>query len=77
MTKDIAANVFQAAKAVEDTNQNISQASTVSRSIAHDIAEVNQAAGEIATSSSQVLISSEELSALAEKLTAIVANFKV
>jgi len=77
VTKGIAANVFQAAQAVEDTNQNISQASTVSRSIAHDIAEVNQAAGEIATSSSQVLISSEELSALAERLTAIVASFKV
>ena len=45
--------------------------------IAQDISEVNQAAGEMSSSSAQVQISAEELSKVSEQIQAMVAKFKV
>jgi len=77
VTKDIATNIAQAAYGIHEVNDNVTQTSRVSETIAHEITEANQAAGEIATSSSQVLISSEELARLAEHLKKIAAQFRV
>lgn len=77
VTREIASNVGQASKAVDETNRNVAQASVASGTISRDVDEVDRAAVEIATSSAQVLISSEELSKLSEALRAIVAKFKV
>ncbi len=49
----------------------------VSESIAHEIAEANQAAGEIATSSAQVMLSSGELARLAEHPDVTARKFKI
>ena len=67
----------EAATGVKDANQRVAQISTVSQSVAKDIATVNQASGEIASGSEQVLTSSAELSKLAEELQRMVARFKI
>ena len=55
----------------------MNQSSSVVNDMAHDIAEVNQSAGEMSNSSSQVNLSSEELSNLALQLNSMVGKFKV
>jgi methyl-accepting chemotaxis protein len=77
VTKDIAQNVGQAAAGVKDANHRVAQISTVSQSVAKDIAAVNQAAGDIAAGSEQVLTSSTELSRLSEELQQIVGRFQL
>ena len=77
VTKDIAANVGLAAAGVKDANHRVAQISTVSQSVAKDIATVGQAAGDIAAGSEQVLTSSTELSRLSEELQRIVGCFKL
>jgi len=77
VTRDIATNIAQAAFGIHEVNDNVTQTSRVSETIAHEITEANQAAGEIATSSSQVLISSEELARLAEHLKQLAGQFRV
>jgi methyl-accepting chemotaxis protein len=49
----------------------------VAGSIAQDIAEVNQAAGGMSSSSAQVKISAAELSKVALQIQAFMAKFKV
>ena len=77
VTKDIARNVGEAATGVEEANQRVSQISTVSQSVAKDITAVNQANADIASGSEQVLISSTELSKLAEDLQRLIGQFKI
>ena len=77
VTRDIATNIAQAAYGIQEVHDNVVQTTRVSESIAHEIAEANQSAGEIATSSSQVLMSSEELARLAEQLKALSGSYKV
>jgi hemerythrin len=77
VTKDIARNVGEAAIGVKDANQRVAQISTVSQSVAKDIATVNQAAGDISAGSEQVLTSAAELSRLAENLQRMVGRFQI
>jgi methyl-accepting chemotaxis protein len=77
VTKDIATNIAQAAYGIHEVNDNVSQTSRVSETIAHEITEANQAAGEISSSSAQVLISSEELARLAEHLKVMSGRFRL
>jgi methyl-accepting chemotaxis protein len=77
VTKDIARNVSQAAAGVADANQRVAQMTTVSQSVAKDIAAVNKAAGDMASGSEQTLTSAAELSKLAEDLRGMVSRFKV
>ena len=77
VTKDIAQNVAEAANGVKDGNQRVGQIATVSQSVAKDIATVNQAAGDMASGSEQVLTRAAELSRLAEELHRMARRFKV
>jgi methyl-accepting chemotaxis protein len=77
VTRDIASNVAQAAQGVQEVNQNVAQTSNVANTVVQEIVEVNQASGEVSSSSSQILLSSEELTRLAEQLRAITGKFKI
>ena len=77
VTREIARNVGEAASGVKDANGRVAQISSVSQSVARDIATVNQAAGDIASGSEQVLTSADELSKLAGELQGLVSKFKV
>ena len=76
-TREIATNIAQAAYGINEVNDNVAQTSRFSETIAHDISNVNQSAGEISASSTQVLINSEELARLAEQLKAMAGRFRV
>ena len=76
-TREIAGNVGQASQGLQEVNVNVANSSTASSEIARDIAMVNQSIGEMTNSSSQVNMSASELNSLAEKLSAMVARFKV
>ncbi|MBI5946248.1 MAG: methyl-accepting chemotaxis protein [Chloroflexi bacterium] len=77
VTRDIAANISQATRGVDDANERVSQTSTVTQSVAQDISAVNKAGNEIAHGSQQVQASASELSQLAEQLRSMVQAFKV
>ena len=77
VTKDIAANISQATRGVDEASERVSQTSTVSHSVAQDISAVNKAGNDIARGSQQVQSSAVELSTLAEQLRGMVQAFKV
>ncbi len=77
VTKDIAHNVAEAAHGVKSCSAGVSQISEVSGAVAKDLASVNLAATEIVTGSEQVLMSSQDLSKLAEALRGTVGRFNV
>lgn len=77
VTKDIARNVGEAASGVKDANGRVAEISAVSRTVAKDIATVNQTASDIASGSEQVLGSSTELSRLSENLQKLMSSFKL
>ncbi len=76
-TREIASNVNQASQGINEVNENVAQSSAVSSEIASDIATVNESANEMNTASNQVKVSAEGLSGVAEKLKAMVAQFKI
>ena len=77
VTKDIAGNISQATRGVDEASDRVSQTSTVAQSVAQDIAAVNVAGNDIARGSHQVQESASELSKLAEQLRNMVQAFKV
>ncbi len=77
VTKDVAGNIAQASGGVRDANLRVSQTAEVSKSIARDIAGVNQAVAGIRQGGEHVQASAAELSKLAEQLGAQVAHFRV
>jgi methyl-accepting chemotaxis protein len=77
VTKDIAGNVAQAAQGIQEVNQHVSQTSAAAETVTQEVVEVNQALGEISSSSAQVLLSSQELSRLAEQLKDLMSRFMV
>ncbi len=76
-TKEIAGNVVHVSGGIEEVNKSVSHSNKVAGQIAGDIAEVSQAAGEMSNSSSQVNMSAEKLSALADELKGMMKKFKV
>ena len=76
-TKGIAGNIAEASFGLTDANKRVSETSQVSREIARDIIDVDRAAGEMASGSDHVRSSAEELSKVAEMLTASTARFRV
>ncbi len=76
-TKEIADNVHQASQGIGEVNENVSQSSAVSAEIANDIATVNHSANEMNTASSQVKVSAQDLSKVADNLKQMVAQFKI
>ncbi len=76
-TREIAGNVSYASKGMTEVNQNAGQGSTGVERIAAEIADVNQMAGIILESSSQVDSSAEQLANLSEELRVMVGRFKI
>lgn len=76
-TAEIATNVSQAAQGIAEVNENVAQSSAVSQEISQEINEVSQVAGVINQDSDKVNSQANELLALAEKLAAIVNQFKL
>lgn len=76
MTREIAANITQAAQGIQEVNHNVAQSSEVSNNIAGDIGKVSGDAEEIFDNSAQVKTNADELSKLANLLNAVVERFK-
>lgn len=77
VTKDIASNISQATRGVDEANERVSQTSTVTQMVARDISAVNMAGNDIAEGSRQVQSSALELSNLSEQLRNMLQGFKV
>ncbi|MBL7644604.1 MAG: methyl-accepting chemotaxis protein [Candidatus Hydrogenedentes bacterium] len=76
-TRDIAMNISQGTRGVQEANDRVAQTAEAALSVARDIAGVDQAGQEMNEGSSQVHIAASELSRLAEQLQAMLARFKV
>jgi methyl-accepting chemotaxis protein len=77
VTRDLAGNIAQASMGVQEANDRVSQTAEVSRSIAQDIAGVNEAVMDLREGGKHVQASAVDLSKLAERLGAQVAQFKM
>ena len=76
-TQEIAVNIAQASRGMEQMSESVGQSSAVATSITTDISTVNFASAEISESSGQVKLSAEELQQLAVALKTIVEGFKI
>ncbi|WP_022664241.1 methyl-accepting chemotaxis protein [Desulfospira joergensenii] len=74
-TREISANVTQAAQGLGEVTQNVTQSSTVADEIASAITEVNQAAKEMTKNGAQINTSASGLNKLAEELNQTVGQF--
>jgi len=77
VSQDIASNIGGAMVGVREANGQVSETSRVSLNIAMDIAAVDESAGHIAEGTGQVSVAAQELTALSERLNALVGRFKV
>ena len=75
--RDVAERIAQASLGVEDANQGVGRAAEAMRSIAVEIAAVNEAMGDIRSGGDAVQASAQELSRLARELTAAADAFKL
>ncbi|MBU1565279.1 MAG: MCP four helix bundle domain-containing protein [Proteobacteria bacterium] len=76
-TQEISNNVSHASQGIEEVNTNVAKSSLISGQISKEISGVNDSAREIATSSSQVHISAQDLQNLAGRLAEAAARFKI
>lgn len=74
---EIAGNVTQASRGIQEVNENVHQSSSVSSDISCDIAEVDESMNQMRVRSDQVNLSAHELSKLAENLKKMVNQFEV
>ena len=77
VTKDIAQNIAHAAHSVVGVNESVTHTASLTVTINKEINNANQAATAISASSSQVLKSSEELTAVANQLKEMIGRFTV
>jgi methyl-accepting chemotaxis protein len=77
VSQDIASNIGGAMVGVREANGQVSETSKVSLNIAMDIAAVDESAGHIAEGTGQVSVAAQDLSALSERLNAMLEKFKV
>jgi methyl-accepting chemotaxis protein len=77
VTRDVAGNIAQATTGVQESNEQVAQTASVSKTIARDIAQMDSASHEIHSGGQQVQSSATELSSLAEQLKGMVGQFKV
>ncbi len=73
--KEIANNISQVSAGNQEVNQKMGQSSTVAGGIAKEIAEIHDAANEVASGSGMLNHSAQQLSALAEELHKMVGKF--
>lgn len=76
-TREISNNISDAANGLDEVNHRISRTSTASDDVTRDIVDVNSATESIASGSRQIRTSAEALSALAEELHKMMAQFTV
>jgi len=76
-TKDIAANIIQAADGVKDMTRSVTEASDATAMIAGDIADVNNQSRDIQSASEQVNMGVKDLSKMGEDLTALMQKFQL
>ncbi|MBF0200209.1 MAG: methyl-accepting chemotaxis protein [Desulfamplus sp.] len=77
VTRDVAGNIAQASSGVDEASVGISDIAGVSQTMSRDIADINDAAGEIRTGGEQVQSSASELSQLAGQLKDLAGQFKI
>ena len=75
-SRDIADNLAQASRGVQDANQGVALTNNVTQAIARDIAEVNVAARNVNESARASRASTQELAAMAEHLNKVLSAFK-
>jgi methyl-accepting chemotaxis protein len=76
-TSEIAQNVSQAAAAAQEVSKATNDTAMVSKEMAASAGEVSETARETALGTDQVRTAAQELSMLAERLQALVAQFKI
>ncbi|MFH1155731.1 MAG: methyl-accepting chemotaxis protein [Pseudomonadota bacterium] len=76
-TREIADNMGQASKGLQQVNENVSQSSNVANEIARDIGLVNSASVEVQNGSTQVSDRASALASLAEELQTLVKSFQI
>ncbi len=76
-TKDIAANITQAADGVKDMARGVTEASGATGMIATDISDVNNQSRDIKSASEQVNVGVKDLSKMGEELTALMQKFQL
>jgi len=76
-TRDIAANVGQAAVGIQEVNRNVTRSSPLTAQMAEEIAEVNTAVDGMSHSNAQINQNAEELSHLAGQLKELGGRFTV
>ena len=77
VTREVANNITQATGDVQDANMRSTEMSAVSRDITGEITAVDTITNDIRSGGEQVQTSAEELSNLAEDLSALVGQFKI
>lgn len=77
VTREVASNIALATEDVQDANMRSAEMTAVSRDITGDITAVDTITNDIRSGGEQVQTSAEELSNLAEDLSALVGQFKV
>jgi methyl-accepting chemotaxis protein len=77
VTRDVAGNIAEANRGVQESARRTGETATASQSVAQDIAEVNQTALQMSDANEQTANSARELSQLAEELSAAIQRFKV
>ncbi|TKB27193.1 methyl-accepting chemotaxis protein [Desulfopila sp. IMCC35006] len=76
-TSEIATNVNQASMGINEINENVATSSRLTNSMAEGVGQVKARSMEVKDNSTKVNSSATDLSALSEKLTRLVAKFKI
>ncbi len=76
-TSEISNNIAQASLGITEVNENVAQSTLVVTDITKDIAQINQQSTELGDGSSQVQLSAQGLSELADQLNIMMGRFKV
>ncbi|MBF0367469.1 MAG: methyl-accepting chemotaxis protein [Oligoflexia bacterium] len=75
VTRDISKNIAEVSEGVRDANERVAEGLVASKDITREIAAVNQATVEMASSTEQVKSNASHLEQLAEKLKQMVERF--
>ncbi len=76
-TNEIVQNVSQATAGIGEVNENIASSSQMTTEVSEGVGQVKERSVDVKQSSQHVQISADELSKLAENLSALVMRFKV
>jgi methyl-accepting chemotaxis protein len=73
----MARNISQASSGVQDANRQVAQSSRLTREMAAEIEDVDQAAESMASGGRHVETSASQLSTIAAKLSSSVQTFRI